>query len=449
MTNATDFIRQIGWGIINFIYKLIDTVFDILKEINVYDITKSVSENSIFNNIHTGIMAMAITLLALFVAWRFIMKILDPENEMSTQQIVLEIVKCSMLVLMSVFLFTQANDFSVKLSGWTGTIFENNNTKISTEMLNMYVNHADGYKDSEEFKNENIHEELKTKRFTDKEMYNDKYVTSKRFIRPDKKEYKFDINWIMAILVGGFFLYALFFAGMMLARRQIEFLFLFVISPIVFATSIGNKQRRSAVIEQLVSLVLQGAVVMLIITLTVIIMNAINDTTFFTDNNFKDMALKSVLFVGCATFLITGSQVINRFIGANVSANSGREQLMSLMSFGHVAGGVSRVAGGLSAGAGAVGLGMAAGAVGKLGGNALVSKVGGTIQNFGRSMQGKGNSNFINTKAGSIIEKFGAGMKTKTPSAFGKNMRSMGASGIANSVMPQRRMYRTRYKGRI
>ena len=449
MTNATDFIRQIGWGIINFIYKLIDTVFDILKEINVYDITKSVSENSIFNNIHTGIMAMAITLLALFVAWRFVMKILDPENEMSTQQIVLEIVKCSMLVLMSVFLFTQANDFSVKLSGWTGTIFENNNTKISTEMLNMYVNHADGYKDSEEFKNENIHEELKTKRFTDKEMYNDKYVTSKRFIRPDKKEYKFDINWIMAILVGGFFLYALFFAGMMLARRQIEFLFLFVISPIVFATSIGNKQRRSAVIEQLVSLVLQGAVVMLIITLTVIIMNAINDTTFFTDNNFKDMALKSVLFVGCATFLITGSQVINRFIGANVSANSGREQLMSLMSFGHVAGGVSRVAGGLSAGAGAVGLGVVASGVGKLGGNALVSKVGGTIQNFGRSMQGKGNSNFINTKAGSIIEKFGAGMKTKTPSAFGKNMRSMGASGIANSVMPQRRMYRTRYKGRI
>ena len=398
MTNATDFIRQIGWGIINFIYKLIDTVFDILKEINVYDITKSVSENSIFNNIHTGIMAMAITLLALFVAWRFVMKILDPENEMSTQQIVLEIVKCSMLVLMSVFLFTQSNDFSVKLSGWTGTIFENNNTKISTEMLNMYVNHADGYKDSEEFKNENIHEELKTKRFTDKEMYNDKYVTSKRFIRPDKKEYKFDINWIMAILVGGFFLYALFFAGMMLARRQIEFLFLFVISPIVFATSIGNKQRRSAVIEQLVSLVLQGAVVMLIITLTVIIMNAINDTTFFTDNNFKDMALKSVLFVGCATFLITGSQVINRFIGANVSANSGREQLMSLMSFGHVAGGVSRVAGGLSAGAGAVGLGVVASGVGKLGGNALVSKVGGTIQNFGRSMQGKGNSNFINSR---------------------------------------------------
>ena len=448
MTNATDFLRQIGWGIVNFIYKLIDTVFDILKEINVYDITRSVSENSIFKNIHTGIMAMAITLLALFIAWRFVMKVLDPENEMSTQQIALEIVKCSMLVLMSVFLFTQANDFSVKLSGWTGSIFENNNTKISTEMLNMYVNHADGYKESDEFKNENIKESLKNKKFTDKEMYNDQYVTSKRFIRPDKKEYKYDISWIMAILVGGFFLYALFFAGMMLARRQIEFLFLFVISPIVFATSIGNKQRRGAVIEQLVSLVLQGAVVMLIITLTVIMMNAINDTTFFTDNNFKDMALKSVLFVGCATFLITGSQVINRFIGANVSANSGREQLMSLMSFGHVAGGVSRVAGGLTAGAGAIGLGVAASGVGKLGGNALVSKVGGSIQNFGKNMNSN-SSNFVGTKAGSMIERFGAGMKKRTPSAFGKNMRSMGTSGIANSVMPRRQMYRNRYRGRI
>ena len=447
MTNATDFIREIGWGIINFIYKLIDTVFDILKEINVYDITKSVSENSIFKNIHTGIMAMSVTLLALFIAWKFVMKILDPENEMSTQQIVIEIVKCSLLVLMSVFLFTQANDFSVKLSGWTGSVFENNNSKISTEMLNMYVNHAEGYKESDDFKNENIKDNLKSKKFTDKEMYNDKYVTSKRWIRPDKKEYKFDINWIMAILVGGFFLYALFFAGMMLARRQIEFLFLFVISPVVFATSIGNKQRRGAVVEQLVSLVLQGAVVMLIITLTVIMMNAINDTTFFTDNNFKDMALKSILFVGCATFLITGSQVINRFIGANVSANSGREQLMSLMSFGHVAGGVSRVAGGLTAGAGAVGLGIAASGVGKLGGNALVSKVGGSIQNFGKSMQSN-NSGFINSRAGSMIEKFGAGMKKRTPSTFGKNMRSMGASGIANSVMPQRRMYRNRYRGR-
>lgn len=449
MTNATDFIRDIGWSVVNFIYKLIDTIFEILKEINLYDITESVSENTIFSHIHTGIMAMSITLLALFIGFRFLMKVLDPDSEMPTGKIVMEIVKCSVLVLMSVFLFSQANDFSIKLSGWTGNLFQNNDTSMSTEMLNMYVVHADGYKESEEFKNENIYEELKTKRFTDKEMYNDKYVTSSRWIMPDKTDYKYDINWIMAIIVGGFFLYSLFFSGMMVARRQIEFLFLFIISPVIFATSIGNKQRRSAVIEQLVSLILQGAVVMLIITLAVIIIQAINSSVFFADNNFKDMALKSVLFLGCGTFLITGSQVINRFIGSNVSANSGREQLMSLMSFGNLAGSVTRTAGGVALGAGAVGVGALLGATGKMGGNALVSKAGNTIQNFGKNLKESDGSNVIQSKVGSMIEKFGSSAKTKTPSNIGKTMRSAGTSAIANSVMPQRRMYRNRYRERI
>ena len=111
----------------------------------------------------------------------------------------------------------------------------------------------------------------------------------------EKKEYKYSINWIMGIIVGGFFLYALFFSGMMLARRQIEFLFLFVISPILFATSVGNKQRRGALYEQLVSLILQGAVVMLIIGLTAILMKSIQGTTFFANSAFKDVVIKSIL----------------------------------------------------------------------------------------------------------------------------------------------------------
>ena len=103
-----------------------------------------------------------------------------------------------------------------------------------------------------------------------------------------KDGYKYEIDWLLSIIVGGFFLYSLFFCGMMLARRQIEFLFLFVISPIVFATSIGNKERRQAVVQQLVSLMLQGAVIMLIISLTAIVMGQINETTFFS-NSFKDI----------------------------------------------------------------------------------------------------------------------------------------------------------------
>ena len=256
MLNALDLLRRLGWFVIDFIYGLIDTLFYVLKELNLYDIVDSVSENTIFKNFHSGIIAIAITLLALFVAWRFVIKIIEPDEGLSTNQIVIEIIKCSMLVLMSVFLFSEANTLSMKLSGYTSNMFNNNGITLSDSMLIMYVNFSEGYVASDEFENEDISSNIKNNEFTKKRMYNDKYVTDSKWILPNEKDYKYNINWLMAIIVGGFFLYAIFFSGMMLARRQIEFLFLFLISPIVFATSIGNKQRRSAVIEQLVSLIL-------------------------------------------------------------------------------------------------------------------------------------------------------------------------------------------------
>ena len=457
MLSALDLLRRLGWAIVDFIYGLIDTLFNILKELNLYDIVDSVAENTIFSNFHSGIIAIAITLLALFIIWRFVMKILEPDEGLSTQQIVMESVKCGVLILMSVFLFTQANTFSIKLSGYTSSLFSNNGITISDSMLNMYVNHSDGYKASDEFNNEDIYSNLKNDNFTDKRMYNDKYVTSSRWILPDKKEYKYDINWIMSIIVGGFFLYALFFSGMMLARRQIEFLFLFVISPVIFATSVGNKQRRSAVIEQLVSLVLQGAVVMLIISITIIVMQSINNTTFFTDSNVKNMILKSLMFIGCGTFLLTGSQVINRFIGANVSANSGREQLMSLMSYGNTFSTIANTGGLASTGMGAFALGTASSVVGKVGGNKVVNSVGNAIQKFGSKLTGSGGSgnnskgNPIKSGIGKTIENFGSKVKTSTPSSIGKNLRMHGRENMGDavsSIMPQRNMYRRRYRTR-
>jgi len=457
MLKALDLLRRLGWAVIDFIYNLIDTLFNILKELNLYDIVDSVSDNTIFKNFHSGIIAIAITLLALFIAWRFVMKILEPEEGLSTHQIVMEIIKCSVLVLMSVFLFTQANTLSMKLSGYTSNIFTSNGTTLSDSMLTMYVNHSEGYKASDEFKNEDISANIKNDKFTKKRMFNDKYVTNSRWILPDEKDYKYDINWIMAIIVGGFFLYALFFSGMMLARRQIEFLFLFLISPIVFATSIGNKQRRSAVIEQLVSLMLQGAVVMMIIGITVIVMQSINSTTFFANSTFKDMALKSLMFIGCGTFLLTGSQVINRFIGANVSANSGREQLMSLMSYGHTMSMATHVGSNALTGAGAFGLGVASSAVGKVGGNKVVNKVGNAIQKFGNSIKGSGETssspigNMVRGGIGNTIEKFGGKVKNSTPSNIGKSMRMRGRENMGeavSSIMPQRNMYRRRYRSR-
>lgn len=455
MLSALDLLRRLGWAIVNFIYNLIDTLFNILKELNLYDIVDSVSENTIFSNFHTGIIAIAVTLLGLFVIWRFVMKILDPDEGLSTGQIVKEVFKCSILVIMSVFLFAQANIFSIKLSGYTSSLFSTNNTTISDSMLSMYVNHTEGYKASDEFKNEDIEANLKNDNFTKKRMYNDKYVTSSRWILPDEKDYKYDINWLMAIIVGGFFLYALFFSGMMLARRQIEFLFLFLISPVVFATSIGNKQRRSAVIEQLVSLILQGAVIMLIISITIIVMQAINNTTFFNNSSINDMALKSLMFIGCGTFLLTGSQVINRFIGTNVSANSGREQLMSLMSYGHTFSTATHIGANAISGAGAFGLGVASSALGKVGGNSVVNKVGNAISRFGNNFRGGNDSatpNPIKSGIGNTIENFGNKIKSGTPSNLGKSMRRYGKENMSEAirtVMPQRNMYRNRYRTRM
>ena len=451
LMKALDLLRTLGWSVVNFVYSLIDSLFDILKEINALDIVNSVSDESMFTKFHTAILAIAVTVLGLFAIWTFVKKIIDPDEGLSTEQIIKEIIKCGLLVIMSTFLFVQTSNLSIKMSGYTSTIFTSNNMTLGDNMLTQYITYTDSYKVSDDFKSEDISQYIKNDNFTNKKMYNDKFVTNSRWILPDEKEYKYSINWIMSIIVGGFFLYALFFSGMMLARRQIEFLFLFVISPIVFATSVANKQRRSAVFEQLVSLLLQGAVVMLIISLTAILMKSIQGTTFFASSSFKDMVIKSILYIGCGTFLLTGSQVVNRFIGGNVSANSGREQLMSMMGFSNAMK-TGAIATGLGAfGTAKVGLGVTTSVVGKAGGNKLVDKIGKSITNFGNNLSsGRSASNPI-SKIGNTISKFGNSVSNNTPSKLGKNMRSSGFNNVSDAIhtmSPTRNMYRRRYNGR-
>ncbi|MBQ8043686.1 MAG: ATP phosphoribosyltransferase regulatory subunit, partial [Clostridia bacterium] len=269
------------------------------------------------------------------------------------------------------------------MSYYTGNIFESStNTSMADTMTTMYISYRDSYKNSDKFnETKSIEELVKEGKFDSDELYLEKYVTKSRVILSDEKDYKYDINWIMAIICGGFFLYSLFFAGIMLGRRQIEFLFLFCISPIVFATSVCNKQRRGAVIEQLVSLALQSAVVMLIVSLSVMVMQEVNATTFFT-NTFMNLTTKTLLYLGCATFILTGSQVINRFIGANVSAASGREQLMSLMGYGKMAGIGATVATGATIGGGLLANGGAM-KVGKRVGSEALSQVGLALGSYG------------------------------------------------------------------
>ena len=43
LMKALDLLRILGWSLVNFIFSLIDTLFNILKEINAFDIVNSIS----------------------------------------------------------------------------------------------------------------------------------------------------------------------------------------------------------------------------------------------------------------------------------------------------------------------------------------------------------------------------------------------------------------------
>ena len=454
MTKVFDLLRSLGWYLIKFIYDLMDALLSIIKKLNAFDIINSLSNNQTFRTFYSGVMAIAITLFALVIAWRFINKILDPDEETSIKNIMTEIAKCGALIMLSTFMFVQVSNFSIKLANYTGNIFETStNSTMSKTMLTMFISYKDSYKNSDKFKEDKTIKELVNDDSFDKdELYLDKYVTKSRIILSDKKDYKYEINWLMAIICGGFFLYSLFFAGIMLGRRQIEFLFLFCIAPIVFATSVCNKQRRGAVIEQLVSLALQSAVVMVIVSLSVMVMQEVNVTTFFK-NNFMDLTTKALLYIGCATFILTGSQVINRFIGSNVSANSGREQLMSLMGYGKMAGIGATMGAGALAGGGLLATGaVLKGEEGKA--SSIMNRVGQKVSSYGTpSSPGQLPTRMqkIATSIGNKMIKTGQkGLnKVNDPNQFtvGDNLMNAGANSLNNAVrkvMP-RASYNTSY----
>jgi len=425
-----DFVRSLIWYVVDFIYGLIDTLITIVKELNAFDIINSLADNTVFQVFYKGVCAIAVTLFALFIIWKFINKILDPDDEITIKMIIMETVKCGTLIMLSTFMFAQVSSFSITLSNYTGNIFESStNASMSNNMLGMFITYKDDYKNSEEFnETKTIEEYVNSGEFKKNEMYLDKYVTEKK-IFTDDKDYKYNVNWIMAIICGGFFLYSLFFAGIMLGRRQIEFLFLFAISPIVFATSVCNKQRRGAVIEQLVSLVLQSAVVMLIVSLSAMVMQQINDTTFFT-NDFQNMVIKCLLYLGCGTFILTGSQTINRFIGSNVSAASGREQLMSLMGYGKMAGIGAAATGAVALGGGLMATGGAM-KLGKVAKNSALSAVGLALGSYGAADPTTGSQ----TRFQKVASNLGTKMFTSGQMGFNKAQANKGGFSASDALV--------------
>ena len=194
LLKALDLLRKLGWALIHFIYSLIDGLFDILKGLNAFDIIDSVSGDNNFITFQKGVIVIAVTLLGLFAIARFAKKIIDPDEGLSSSGIVKEIAKCGVLIIMSTFLFVQASTFSIKLAGFTSNIFSSNNVTIGDSMLTMFIDYSEGYKDSDEFQGENIAKNISNGNFDGKEMYNDKYVTSSHWIRPDEKDYKYKIN---------------------------------------------------------------------------------------------------------------------------------------------------------------------------------------------------------------------------------------------------------------
>ena len=88
MTKVFDLLRSLGWYIISFIYNLIDTLLEIIKKLNAFDIINSLSNNQAFKNFYTGVMARAVTLFALFIIWKFVNKLLDPDEENTFKNII-------------------------------------------------------------------------------------------------------------------------------------------------------------------------------------------------------------------------------------------------------------------------------------------------------------------------------------------------------------------------
>ena len=152
MTKVFDLLRSLGWYLVSFIYDLIDGLLQIIKELNAFDIINSLSNNQTFINFYNGAMAIAVTLFALFIVWRFVNKLLDPDEETTFKMIIMEAVKRGTLIMLSTFLFVQVSNFSITLSNYTGNIFETtSNSKMSDSMLTMFISYRDGYKNSEKF----------------------------------------------------------------------------------------------------------------------------------------------------------------------------------------------------------------------------------------------------------------------------------------------------------
>lgn len=436
-----DILRGIGMSIIDIIFYTIDTLYDVAQEINGLNFIQMLEniENSPFTAIFNAFFVLAFVVLLLFSVWKITFRILDADmNESPLFEMVKEIVKCGFLIFCVYLIFNTSIDLGINLSDSIYNAFNTSESTIGDKMKSAYltINEScyvvSGGESTDEDNVESLKEYLNGYASTtgvstmeDFELLirNDTITASdvsnsgafsyrctiyEKGLWNDSEDYAFSYNFLFGIVIGAIFLFSIGFAVLMLGKRQLELAFLMMISPLVIATSIGRKEQRSALYQQLASLVLQAGAMMLLIGLTAIMFNAIqNSAEINALDYFTKIVAQSILYLGCAIMLLTGCTSLNRFIGDNVSANSGRDMMLAM---GGLVGGMKT--------AGAIGSGFL---------NAAKSTA------IGSATAGKGISQLAKGGVQSAKGSFNNAMSsnTKTHSGISNKMNNSMGKGVA------------------
>ena len=458
--SVLDILRGLGMGIVNIIFKTIDVLYDVahsINSLNFIEMLKNV-DNSPFTKIFNAFFILAFALLFLFSVWKLTFRILDADsNEQPLFELVKEIVKCGFLIFSVYLIFNTTINLGIGLSNAIYNNFNANNSTIGDKMKTAYLSINEScYKvdggDKVDSKNvKDLQDKLsgyadtssaKTMKDFEKLIRNDTITASdvsdsgafsfrcniyKPGIWNDSEDYAFNYNFLFGIVIGAIFLFAVGFSVLMLGRRQLELAFLMVISPLVIATSVGRREQRSALYQQLASLVLQAGAIMLLIGLTSIMFNAIQNSADINKlNYFTKIVAQSVLYLGCAMMLMTGCTSLNRFIGDNVSANSGRDMMMAMRGLG---GGIATAAG---IGIGAVGAAAGIAKGGVKAGKGIGQLAKGGVQTAKGMVHGMA----------SIHPKMNAGISKRMNEKVGKGLgQMMKGSDLQQSSNPFARAY--------
>ena len=284
-----DILRGLGMGIVNIIFSTIDTLYEVAQKINSLNFIQMLEniENSPFTKIFNAFFILSFTVLLLFSIWKVSFRILDADsNEQPLFELVKEIVKCGFLIFCVYLIFNTGINIGINLSNAIYNNFNSSESTIGDKMKIAYLTINEScyaVENGDKVDKENV-EELKEKLngYSDtssvstmadfEKLVRNNTITAtdvsdsgsfsyrcsiyKPGIWNDGEDYAFSYNFLFGIVIGAIFLFSIGFAVLMLGRRQLELAFLMVISPLVIATSVGRKGQRSALYQQIASLVL-------------------------------------------------------------------------------------------------------------------------------------------------------------------------------------------------